>query len=252
MEEDEKEMEKEVGTLKIPTEGVTIGPFAKDIIVESLKPKEITKINIEKIDTQNLHTVRQLFYTFIKENIEYAKIKDKFVRNEKTFAIVRQKFIDTIDSYFQSKRSVDEARDKLNKYRQIRQVLELEDSEKKDHISEIERTIEQNLLCYEKVSVNLEEEVNQIQNEINMLSSQRIEMKLKLECGFRKYCKQKNILLHCTEKLIKILLEPEVDNLKMIQYKFNKFQRMMLRKTQELERTKKVRFDKGICNSANT
>lgn len=84
------------------------------------------KINIEKIDTQNLHTVRlflfdyiflknfhilliyhalikvrQLFYTFIKENIEYAKIKDKFVRNEKTFAIVRQKFIDTIDSYFQ-------------------------------------------------------------------------------------------------------------------------------------------------------
>lgn len=65
-----------------------------------------------------------------------------------------------------------------------------------------------------------------------MLSSQRIEMKLKLECGFRKYCKQKNILLHCTEKLIKILLEPEVDNLKMIQYKFNKFQRMMLRKTQ--------------------
>ncbi|XP_043788683.1 uncharacterized protein LOC122712820 isoform X2 [Apis laboriosa] len=222
---------------------------------ESLKqPKHImvTKINIEKIDIQNIQAVRQLFHSFLKENVEYAKIMDKFVKNEKTFAIVRQKFIDTIDSYFQSKRSVDDARDELNKYRQVRQVLELEDLEKKDNVCEIERTIEQNLLCYEKVSINLEEEVNQIQNEINTLSNQRVEMKLKLECGFRKYCKQKNILLHSTEKLMKILLESEVDNLKMLQYKFNKFQRMMLRKTEELERTKKVRFDKGICNSANT
>lgn len=82
------------------------------------------------------------------------------------------------------------------------------------------------------MSITLEEEINQIQNEINTLSNLRLEMKLKLECGFRKYCKQKNILLHCTEKLMKILLEPEIDNQKVIQHEFNKFQRMMLRKTE--------------------
>lgn len=42
-----------------------------------------------------------MFHSFLKENVEYAKIMEKFVRNEKTFAVVRQKFIDTIDSYFQ-------------------------------------------------------------------------------------------------------------------------------------------------------
>ncbi|KAK1125180.1 hypothetical protein K0M31_006520 [Melipona bicolor] len=122
----------------------------------------------------------------------------------------------------------------------------------KEAMFEIERTIERDISCYQKVLINLEEEVNQTQREIDILCNRHLDMSSKLEYGFREYCKRKAFLLHYTDKLMNILLIPAKESSDIIRHKFDKFQRKMLRGTEETERTKKVRLDnKRMCTSAN-
>lgn len=100
----------------------------------------------------------------------------------------------------------------------------------KEAIFEIERTIERDISCYQKLLVNLEEEVDQIQREIDILSNRHLHMSSKLEHGFREYCKRKAFLLHHPDKLMKILLTKESSDI--IRNKFDMFQRKMLRRAE--------------------
>lgn len=110
--------------------------------------------------------------------------------------------------------------------------MKLESPEEIKTIYEIERTIERDISCYQKVLINLEEEVDQARREIVTLSNQHLEMKSKLESGFRDYSERNAYLLHYTDKSMKALLKYEKKSFDMIRRKFNKFQREILRKTE--------------------
>lgn len=45
--------------------------------------------------------MQQLFHSFLREELEFKKIKEKFDENKKNLAIVRQRFTNMIDDYFQ-------------------------------------------------------------------------------------------------------------------------------------------------------
>ncbi|CAL7938443.1 unnamed protein product [Xylocopa violacea] len=236
-EEVRKETGREVGSLDKSRIGVTLGPYLEDE-VSSLETSE----QILKINTQNMVPVREMFERFLKEEIVYAKIKEAYDKNEKTLAIVREGFSSTIDKYYQAKKNLGDACDKLSKHRQIRQFLELK-SEGNEVILGMEKIIESDILCLQKLLANLEQELDQAQNRINVLSNQRFEMSSKLEFGFREYCKEKNFLLHYTERSMKMLLESiKIESMDVIRKKYMKFQRAMLRKT-EVGRSKKARLD---------
>ncbi|XP_033309607.1 kinesin-like protein KIF9 [Bombus bifarius] len=253
-EEDTKKLEERVGSLDKSTIGVTLGPYA-DVLSpdKSLEYKHSAMSKqILKINSENIMTVRRLFDSFLKEELKYAKMKEIFDRNERTLAVVRQRFTNMVDKYFQAKRNLDDARDKLSKHQQIRQIMKLESPEEIKTIYEIERTIERDISCYQKVLINLEEEVDQARREIVTLSNQHLEMKSKLESGFRDYSERNAYLLHYTDKSMKALLKSEKKSFDMIRRKFNKFQREILRKTEETEKRKKARLDnKGTCTSTN-
>ncbi|OAD53263.1 Kinesin-like protein KIF9, partial [Eufriesea mexicana] len=245
-EESKRAIGKEVGILNKSTIGLTLGPYINEInLDERLKQSKRSTMSkqILKIDSQSMMTVRQLFQSFLREELEFTKLKKKFDENKKVLATVRQRFTNMIDNYFQAKRNLDDARDKLTKYRQTRYVLELDSWDGREAICEIEKTIERDISCYQKVLANLENEVNEVQYEISTLVNRDFEMGSKLESGFCEYCKRNAFLLHYTEKSMKALLAPEKESLEIIRSKYNKFQRAMLRKTQEIEKTKKVRFD---------
>ncbi|XP_043518477.1 kinesin-like protein KIF9 [Frieseomelitta varia] len=247
-EEDAKK--KGIGSLDKSAIGVTLGPYADE--EKALKLKHLSPKHILKIDDENMLVIRRLFDAFLKEETEYAKIKRKFDKNEVTLAAVRQRFAHEIDKYFQAKRNLDNARDKLSKHQQTRQIMDVDvDSWKeKEATFEIERTIERDISCCQKLLINLEEEVDQTQREIDILSDGHLDMSSKLAYGFREYCKRKAILLHHADRLMKILLMKESSDI--IRDKFDKFQRKMLRKTEETGRTKKARLDnKRVCASAN-
>lgn len=108
--------------------------------------------------------------------------------------------------------------------------MELDSWDGHEAISEIERTTERDISCYQKVLANLENEVNQVQYEISTLVDHDFEMGSRLESGFREYCKRHAFLLHYTEKSMKALLAPEKESLEIIRSKYNKYQRAMLRK----------------------
>ena len=95
---------------------------------------------------------------------------------------------------------------------------------------EIERTIERDISCCQKLLINLEEQVDQTRREMDILSNRHLDMSSKLEHGFREYCKRKAIFLHHADKLMKILLMKESSDI--IRNKFDKFQRKMLRRTE--------------------
>ena len=132
----------------------------------------------------------------------------------------------------QAKRNLDDARDKLSKHQQTRQIMDVESWKGKEAICEIERTIERDISCYQKVLINLEEKIDQTQREIDTLSNRHLDMSLKLESGFREYCKRKAFLLHYTDKLMKTLLISARESVDIIRHKFDKFQRKMLRGTE--------------------
>ncbi|CAK9796287.1 Kinesin-like protein KIF9 [Anthophora plagiata] len=243
---------EEVGSLNKSAAGMTLGPYTEKegSSKETLKNKHIAgPEHILKVDGQNIVMVRQLFESFLKEEKEYGKMKESYDKNEKTLDTVRQRFSDVIDNYFQAKRNLDAARDKLDKHQRIRYVLEFGNNERKKIIAEIERAIERDILCHKRVLVNLEEEVNQAQDEISTLTNRQIEMILKLETAFREYCKKKDFMVYYTDESMKMLLEPDTkESLEVIRNKFNKFQRAILGKTQERERTK----NKRTCKSSKT
>ncbi|XP_076759089.1 kinesin-like protein KIF9 [Xylocopa sonorina] len=237
-EEVKKGTGREVGSLDKSRVGVTLGPYVEEE-VDSLRAPE----QILKIDSQNMVPVRQMFERFLNEETVYAKIKEAYDKNEKTLAITRERFSSTIDKYYQAKRKLDDECDKLNKHRQIRQFLELK-SEGNEVVLGMEKMIESDILCLEKILANLEQELEQAQNKINALSNQRLEMCSKLESGFYEYCEDKNfLLLHYTKRFMKILLEStKTESMDVIRDKYMKFQRAMLRKT-EVGRPKKARLD---------
>lgn len=189
--------------------------------------------------------VRQMFEHFLKEKKEYARIKAKLDKIEKVLNIIRPRFANTMEKYFQAKRNLDNVRDALSKHQQIRYVMEPEICNKdKREVPEIERMIYRDILCHEKVFINLEEEVKQEQDEIDKLFEQYVDMCSKLESGFREYCKTMDLLLYHNDKPMKMLLEPvEQKSLETMRQKFNKFQRAMFRKIEDTTRMKKVHFN---------
>ncbi|XP_076240767.1 uncharacterized protein LOC143183181 [Calliopsis andreniformis] len=159
-------------------------------------------------------------------------MKEKLDKNQKTLVVVRQKFSDLIDNYFQVKRNLDNAHNNLAKDQQMRCVIEMEHrvSEKSEIIPTIERVVNRDITCYQKILMNLEEEVAQTQNEIRELSEQQFQIRSKLKLGFLEYCKKINSLSLYNDKFVKMLLEfNEDESLGIIRRKFNKFQRTMIR-----------------------
>ncbi|XP_026674114.1 uncharacterized protein LOC108630560 isoform X2 [Ceratina calcarata] len=221
----QQEMGKEeVGSL-VERSGITLGPYTNDTTVRTIQTQ-----NIVKIDDQHMGAARHLFNCFLKENIMYTKIKEMFDKSQKALAGVHQKFTNTIDIYFQVKRNLDDACDKLGKHQEIRRVLKLENSDTK-LILEMENSIEKDIQCHQKVLNSLKEEMSQVQKEIIELTRRQKETGSKLEAGFKEYCKRKNLLLHYTDKSMKAMLEPaDRESLEIIRRKYNKLQRTMLRK----------------------
>ncbi|XP_053976643.1 uncharacterized protein LOC128875249 [Hylaeus volcanicus] len=192
--------------------------------------------------------VRRLFERFLKEEKKYERIKEKLDRIEKSLVIVRRRFLNSIDNYFQAKRNLENARDKLSKQRQIRFANDAE-----INVPEVERVIGRDIACYEKVLTNLEEELTRAENEIRDSSQEQLELRFKLKSGFREYCIKMDLLPVYSENSMEMLLEPvDKESLGVIRRRFNQFQRTMVRKLEERERTKKVRLDdKRACRDIN-
>lgn len=136
----------------------------------------------------------------------------------------------------QAKRNLNEAHDKLHKQQQIRYTWDLESREGNEAFIDMEKAINRDILCHQKVLVNLKEEVDQTQEEFSALSNQYIEMTSKLKSGFHEYCQKKDLSLYYNDKSMKILLELTKrefkESLDEIRRKFNKFQRTILRKAE--------------------
>nr|XP_012136244.1 PREDICTED: kinesin-like protein KIF6 isoform X2 [Megachile rotundata] len=245
IEKSTEETSKEVGSLN--EFGMTLGPYKREEKEEKLsaegmllnKKYSLISGQIHKID---ITEVRQMFENFLKEKREYARIKAMLDKIGKMLNVMRPRFSNTMEKYFQAKRNLDNVRDALSKHQQIRYIMEPEVSNNvKQEIPEIEKMIHRDILCHEKILINLEEEVKQEQDEIDKLFEQYAEMCSKLESGFREYCKTMDLLLYHNDKPMKMLLEPvEQKSLETMRQKFNKFQRAMFRK---IELKKEKYFD---------
>ncbi|XP_017791796.1 PREDICTED: osmotic avoidance abnormal protein 3-like [Habropoda laboriosa] len=232
---------------------------AKELEVEELKEtyESLVKSVTQFSTSENLPMETVISTDDYTNNRKRIKSSSQVTEAEKIIQEMEKEEVGSLDKskvISQAKRNLDDARDKLDKHQQIRYVLELGNHERTKIIIEIEKTIERDILCHRKVLVNLEEEVNQAQDEITTLSNQHLEMISKLESAFREYCKKKDFLVYYTDESMKMLLKPTTtESLEIIRCKFNKFQRAMLRKTEERGRTKKARLDnKRMCNSVKT
>lgn len=105
-------------------------------------------------------------------------------------------------------------------------------SEGKQVIPTIEKMIDRDIACYEKVIMNLEGELAQMQNEICQLHEQQYQMRSNLKSGFNEYCKRiDHVSLLDNEKLMKTILDPvERESLEIIRRKYDQMQRAMARK----------------------
>ncbi|XP_076547082.1 kinesin-like protein KIF9 isoform X2 [Osmia lignaria lignaria] len=249
IEQSSKETYKKVGSLNDSEEGEVEEENDDDEEEEEVGTNETLKIrkNSRKDEIHKIHVsqVRQMFDRFLKEKKEYGRMKEKLDRIEKTLFVVRHKFSNTIEKYFQAKRNLENIQDKLSKHQQIRYIMEREIcNERKHEVPEIEKIIHRDVLCHQKVLVNLEEKVEQEQEEIDKLFEQQADLCSELELGFREYCKTMDLLLCHTDKPMKMLLAPiDQESLEIIRRKFNKYQRGMFRKIEDTAKSTKVHFN---------
>ena len=126
------------------------------------------------------------------------------------------------------------ARYNLSKHQQVRRAFEVENhlSDGKQVIPAIEKIIDRDITCYERVRMNLEGDLAQMQNEICQLREQQYQMRSNLKSGFNEYCKRiDQVSLLDNEKLMKTILDPvENESLEIIRRKYDQLQRAMARK----------------------
>ncbi|XP_076678347.1 uncharacterized protein LOC143374251 isoform X2 [Andrena cerasifolii] len=254
----EKESEtgtEEVGSLDKTMTGVTLGPCAEETRSEDGKEQEeeeeevyadvdggtvkadncsITGEQVSEINSHKALMVRRLFERFLNEEKEYRRTKKRLDKSQTTLGIVQQRFASLIDKYFQAKKTLNNARYNLSKHQRVRYAFEVENhlSEGKQVIPAIEKMIDRDIACYEKVLMNLEGELAQMQNEICQLHEQQYQMRSNLKSGFNEYCKRiGQVSLLDNEKLMKTVLDPvEKESLEIIRRKYDQLQRAMARK----------------------
>lgn len=127
---------------------------------------------------------------------------------------------------------MDNACNNLSKHQQIQDAMETKyrPSERNEITPSVETITDRDIACYQKILMNLEQEVTQTQNEIRELSGQQFEIRSKLKSGFWEYCKRMNSLSLYNDKLIKTLLDSnEKGSSALIRHKFNQFQRVLMR-----------------------
>ncbi|XP_076651239.1 uncharacterized protein LOC143358174 [Halictus rubicundus] len=240
---------EEVGSIAKTAVGMTLGP-CEDEEDDRGGDKSLT-IPEPVFEHQNILMLRQVFERFLQDEKEYGRMKEMMDKNARTLATVQKKFTNWIDKYFQVKRTLENAKDKLSKHQQIRYAMKPEDDE--ELVPEAEIIIDRDIVCYQRALLNLEEEVAQAQDEIRCLFKEQKELRSKLKSGFNEYCKEMDISLLYSDNLMKLLLEPvEKESLVVAKRKFNHFQRAMTRKFEQKERIQKTgRDDSWACMVGN-